>query len=180
MTHTTPLLVFFGVLATATIAILLTGNITFGNVTATNFQDDKSEKYTFFATSTNQTVFGTTSTALSTSLSRWTDSNGRIDNGYMVVDGAKRVTFWFDREWGSGNAGLSTFDVDVSYDGVTWQDYAYLKSATTSATYATVPLAGTSTSVVSLDLVSNTFYAVRCNVTETTDGTHYCKALADY
>lgn len=153
----------------------------FGNVTTTQRNlDGATEKYRFFATSTVQTVFSTSTTALSTSMNSWTDENGRIDNGYFVIDGAERVTFWFQREGKLGNAGISTFDVDVSYDGVTWSDYGNLKSATTTTTYATVPVVGTTTSIVSLDLVSNNFYAVRCNVTETTDGEHFCKAQADY
>jgi hypothetical protein len=160
--------------------LALTGTITFGNVTATNGTAQQTEKYVFFATSTDQTVFSTTTTALSTSITPWFDSNGRKDNGYFVIDGAERVTFYFSREWGAGNAGSSLFDVDVSYDGVTWHDYGYLKSATSSATYASVSLVGTTTSIVSLDLVSNHFYAVRCNVTETTDGEHFCQAHADY
>jgi len=180
MTNTTASITFSVVLIAAISFILMTGEITFGNITSSTYQYDTTEKYTFFATSTNQTVGGTTTTALSTSITPWLDTNGRLDNGYMVVEGAERVTFWFDRQTGGGNAGSTAFDVDVSYDGVTWQDYGYLKSATSSATYASVTLVGTSTSVVSLDLTSNTFYAVRCNVTETTDGTHLCKAIATY
>lgn len=161
-------------------AVALTGTLTFGNVTATNATVPQTEKYVFFATSTNQTILSTSTTAVSTSITPWFDANGRKDNGYFVIDGAERVTFYFGREGKFGNEGSSAFDVDVSYDGVTWHDYAYLKSATSSNTYASVSIVGTTTSVVSLDLVSNHFYAVRCNVTETTDGEHFCKAHADY
>jgi hypothetical protein len=160
--------------------IALTGTITFGNVTTTDATVDQTEKYVFFATSTDQTILSTSTTALSTSITPWFDSNGRKDAGYFVINGAERVTFYFGREGKFGNTGASAFDVDVSYDGITWHDYAYLKSATSSNTYASVSIVGTTTSVVSLDLISNHFYAVRCNVTETTDGEHFCKAHADY
>lgn len=155
-----------------------------GNVTATlpNLTS-QSEQYRFFATSTNQTVFSTSTTALSTSQTQWTDENGRIDNGYFVVNGAERITFWFSREGKFGNAGTSLFDVDVSYDGITWADFSQMTTAgatSTPAYMATVSLTGTTTQVASMKLTDHNFYAVRCNVTETTDGEHFCKAQADY
>ena len=181
MKLTLPTTLILALVVAAIALIAFTATITFGNVTTTNATVAQTEKYVFFSTSTDQTVFSTTSTALSTSITSWFDANGRKDNGYFVIDGAERVTFYFDRGGAFGpNTGSTAFDVDVSYDGVTWYDYGYLKSATSSATYASVSLVGTSTSIVSLDLVSNHFYAVRCNVTETTDGNHACKAHADY
>lgn len=162
---------------------LFTGQITFGNVTATTPNLDKqAEAYVFFATSTNQTVYSTSTTALSTAMNTWTDTNGRIDNGYFVISGAERVTFYFSREGKFGNQGASVFDVDVSPNGTDWYDYADLLNSTSTspASYSSVSLVGTSTSIVSLDLTNSNFYAVRCNVTETTDGEHFCKASASY
>lgn len=163
--------------------ILLGATMIYANITATQPQPVNVEHtYTFFATSTNQAIFSTSTTAQSTSINSWIDSNGRIDTGSMNIAGAKKVTFYFAREGKFGNAGSSAFDIDVSPDGVTWYDYTKLLNATSSTptSFTAITLVGTSTSVISMDLTNSNFFAVRCNVTETTDGEHFCKAQVDY
>lgn len=167
-------------------AVLFVGSqVAFGNVTtSTPAPVQKFEKYVFFATSTDQTVFSTSTTALSTNIAPWVDTNGRIDNGYFVVAGAERVTFFFSRTGKNGNAGTSTFDIDVSPDGTNWYDFntlvQNLATSTTPTSLSSIAVTGTSTTIASASILNHSFYAVRCNVTETTDGEHSCVATADY
>lgn len=138
-------------------------------------------EYTFFATSTAQTNFATTTTAISTNILPWTTSEGTIDTGAFVIAGAEEVTFYFQRGGVTNpNLGKTVFDVDVSADGVTWHDYNRLIGNDVAATATTTHTisAATSTAIFGLDLTNNAFYAVRCVVTETTDGEHSCRAAA--
>lgn len=143
--------------------------------------------YQFFATSTTQTFFATTTTATSTSILPWTDSAGRIDNGYFVVAGAKRVQVYFGRgdTTGQGNSGSTQYKIQVTgkvNPGASdWIDYQKLVQATSTSQQAYGLIsAATSTITYSLDYSTNAFYAIRCIAVETTDGEHACAASANY
>lgn len=185
----------FWVLGFVTAALLLVGvRATFGNVTSnTPNQELRLNTYTFFATSTlDTTYFATTTTATSTNITPWADNNGRIDNGYFIVQGAKDVTFYFTRQAGNGQGatGRTTFKVEVTPDGTNWYPYPSLRAAST--TNAGINGFYTTVSSVSMQNVTNAtttdmykmvdlgWYAVRCIVVETTDGEHACKATAQY
>ena len=154
-------------------------------------QAERFVRYDFFASSTpNQgapTTFATTTSATSTEIVAWTDENGRIDNGYAVVAGADKVTFYFSRGGAtSPNTGSSTFNVEVSEDGSTWTRYNKLISNVTNSNSQTltraeqyVITAATSTVIASLS-PEDSVYAVRCIVREVTDGEHRCKAVATW
>lgn len=145
-------------------------------------------KYSFFASSTpgsTPVLFATSTSATSTNIASWTDADGRVDNGYMVVAGAKKVNFFFSRAWGGGNAGSSQFFVEVSADGSNWVPYNKLISNVTNTNAQTLTRvasvtisAATSTSMVTMD--EDAIYAVRCIVVEATDGSHTCEATAQY
>lgn len=139
--------------------------------------------YNFFATTTSQTTYATTTSATSTNITSYWDANGRKDSGYVVLAGAEKATFYFGRTGVGGNAGSSRFKIQVSKDGTNWYDYGNLNSATsTSPTGLSSHLisAATTTDLLSMDLVKNTFYAARCIVVETTDGEHFCSVSLEY
>ena len=143
------------------------------------------QNYNFFASTTSQTNYATTTSATSTNITPYWTTDGRKDNGYLVIAGAEKVTFYFQRgdTSGQGNSGSSTFKVQVSNDGTNWYDYGNLNSATSSSPTALsqyVISAATSTVPLSLDLTNDSFYAVRCIVVETTDGEHSCRASASW
>lgn len=176
-------------------AILFSGVTAFGNVTSDTASGRVSgyQEYTFFATTTNQVYFATTTTATSTYITPWTDANGRIDKGYFVVAGAKRATAVFSRgdSNGQGNAGSTLFKIQVTTSPnpseSDWQNYSKLISNVTNTNSQTLTrvanasiAAATSTTVVGIDLSSDSFYAIRCIAVETTDGEHFCKASADW
>ena len=135
--------------------------------------------YTFFATSTTDVALATTTSATSTDVTDWFDSNGRLDTGALNIAGASKVTFYFGRPvHGSGG---SLFKVETSPDGSTWSSFNKLLGPDVASTgTSTYTLSATGTAVVSMDLSDDTFYAVRCVVVETTDGTHTCKATVEY
>jgi len=162
----------------------------FGHIT-TNTPPAASEgtyqHYTFFASSTAQTDFATTTTATSTNITPWFNSDGRYDNGAFNIAGAKKVTFYFSRgdTTGEGNTGSTLFEVQVTPDGTNWYDFnklvQNLATSTTPTTLGGVTIsAATSTVIVSLDIEDDTFYATRCIVKETTDGEHSCSASANW
>lgn len=138
----------------------------------------------------NYTFLNATSTsATSTNIDASTGSFGEIDRGYMVVAGAEEVTMYFSRgdASGNGNSGSSSFSVEVSPDGSTWNDYNKLISNVTNTNsqtktrVASVSIAaGTSTTIGALDLSDDAIYAIRCIAVETTDGEHTCKASAKF
>lgn len=172
-------------------AYFFISQVVFGNVsTASNTPVPSIETYTFFATSTAQTFFATTTSAVSTAITPWTDSNGRIDNGYFVVAGAKDVTVYFgrgDTHAGGGNTGTSVFTIEVSPNGTDWTAYPQLEKATTTPTTADTYFARSANSTITAatttdiyKLSKNGWYAIRCRVVETTDGEHSCKATATY
>lgn len=170
-----------------------------GNVVSTNpVQQSQFDNYTFFATSTVQTNFATSTTATSTNINNWIDSNGRVDKGYFVIAGAKVVNFLFQRGGLiEANTGTTTFSVQVTNkpepSESDWYDYGALKAIATSSTadiYFTRVAntnAGasntnnhlaTSTSLYTMDDLG--WYAVRAIVVEGTDGEHSVRATAQY
>lgn len=178
------------VFAVSFIAMLVQTNLASAGY-ATLTQPTRAERlvnYSFFASSTpgaTPTVFATSTSATSTNIASWIDADGRVDNGYMVVAGAKKVNFFFSRAWGGGNSGSSQFFVEVSPDGSTWVPYNKLISNVTNTNAQTLTRVGsvtisaaTSTTMVSLD--DDAIYAVRCIVVETTDGSHTCSASASF
>lgn len=137
--------------------------------------------YTFFATSTTDTTLATTTSATSTDIATYVDANGKMDSGKVDIRGAKKVTFYFSRAYGGGNAGNSKFELEVSPDGSTWYDFNKLKLGDISSTAtSTVTIsAATSTTVASMDLTYDTYKFVRLIVNETTDGTHSAKVTVE-
>ena len=130
------------------------------------------QQYTFFT--------ATTTTATSTNLTG--------GGGYFTIKGAKKVTFYFTH---GGTATTSTtgqkFSVQSSVDGNTWIDFNKLigedVSSTATSTYTIQ--GATSTIPVSMNLVNDTFYGVRCISTEiagaaATDGEATCSAAAEF
>ena len=151
---------------------------------------DLYQTYTFFASSTSQTNYATSTNATSTNIAAWTDSNGRVDNGYAIIAGAKRVTFELIRGdvFGGGNTGTSTFQIQVSPNGSDWYYWGkWVENASstigfTTRSYTTpgISLMGTSTLLVSMDTTVDTFFAARCIVVELVDGSHACKVHTSF
>ena len=150
------------------------------------------QNYTFFATSTNQVVTGsvlryaTTTASNSTSITSWFDDNGRKDNGYFVVKGAKRIEMYFGHGAATNtSASEGIFKVQTSPDGSDWYDFGKLILATTTnqTLQATVNVTGTTTTQASLKLDADSIFAIRCVIAVTAglvDGTHTCSASADW
>lgn len=147
--------------------------------------------YTFFATTSAQTVFATTTSATSTNITAYADSSGRIDAGYFVIAGAREVTLFFKRgdTGGQGNSGSTKFRIQVSNAAspaeADWQDYNMLTQNLASSTARTslssvLTTAASSTVIVGMDTTLDAFYAIRCIVMETTDGEHSCQASAKW
>jgi len=97
---------------------------------------------------------------------------------------AEKVTLEFTRA--NHSVGSSAFTVTVSIDGETYVAYNKIISNVTNTNgqdltrVATVTLAADGSSVASLDLSQDTFRFMKVTVTETTDGTHTCKAAVVY
>lgn len=178
--------IFVGVIVGAMLAlVLLVGSIpVYGNITRTDPAPvARFQEYTFFASTTPQTVFSTTTSATSTNINAFTDSNGRIDNGYFVVAGARALTMYFSRGGViQANAGSSKFRIQTSRDGTNWDDFnrLYQNDVGKTATSTMWITAATSTVTASADITGVSVYAVRCIVEEVTDGEHSCKATATY
>lgn len=167
--------------------MLSTISMVFGDaVTSPTVTENTFKYYTFFSTSTDQTVFSTTTTATSTAINAWFNSNGERDNGAFPIAGAKNVTFYFNRDGNlQANTGTTNYRIQftpkVSPAETDWYYFNDWVSATSTDTYSTnIALKATSTSEVVMDLVGRGFYAVRCIVVETTDGAHSCAASAEY
>jgi len=152
--------------------------------------------YTFFATSTVQTVFATSTSATSTSITSWVNDKGEIDNGYFVIAGAKEVNLLFkrgDATFGGGNTGTTTFKIQVTQDATNWYDYNQLQRITTTTTGDTYftrvastnsgasdTNVGAATSTILYKMDDLGWFGVRCIVVEETDGEHSCQATASY
>ena len=172
----------------------------YGGVTNTIPTQSKSfENYTFFASSTNQVAaysFATTSNATSTGITKWTDNNGRIDNGYFVIAGARRVDFYFGRgATTTQNVAVVKYRVQVtpvaSPTEDDWYNFNKLVISTTTPKLTVgsfTQTTGTTTALFGLDLQDDGFYAARCVVNYASgaspagdgDGTIFCSATATY
>ena len=149
---------------------------------------DKVVVYNFFASSTapnSLPLNATTTSATSTNVVPAFDTNGQLDNGYAVIAGAKKVTFFFSRgdTTGKGNTGLSDFRIQVSKDGTEWLNYngfATSSAPTANRLASTTISAATSTTALSMDLMYNTYFAARCIVVEVTDGESSCQARIEF
>lgn len=148
---------------------------------------DTTQYFNFFASTTGQTNFATTTTATSTSIIPYFDSNGRLDNGYFVIAGAKKVTIYVSRgdTSGQGNTGTSTFNLQITSKAnptsSDWFNFSKLVQATSTTEQPTAAIAAaTSTLRYGMDIDYDSVYAVRCIVVETTDGEHSCAAMATF
>ena len=176
MTHKKELIisgVFLLLLACGVSFFALSQNMAYGAATRTvGITPNRYINHTFFtATTTNATSTNTTT-----------------ETGYLVIEGAKKVTMYFTH---GGTATTSTagarFSVQTSEDGTTWTNFNKLigpdVSSTATSTYTIQ--GATSTVPVALDLSDDTFFGVRCISAElagaaATDGEHTCTASASY
>ncbi len=139
--------------------------------------------YNLFASTTAESTLATTTSATSTNITAYFDSAGNLIDGTVDLRGAKKVTLYFSRDAGTGgNAGKSVFRVQTSRDGTNWDDFNKLVGADVSATAtSTVTIsAATSTVVVGMDILKDSFFKARCIILETTDGSHSCAAAVQY
>lgn len=167
--------------------LLIQSQRSFGHVTSDDVnQSGRTVAYTFFATSTNQNtsgIYSTTTTATSTNITAYFDSNGRLDSGYMVIEGAERVGLLCERgdKLGGGNTGSTACRYQVSNDLSNWFYFGDLVSATSTDTVgATISIVGTTTAPTAMDTQYATWRYLRCIVVETTDGSHECRAIASW
>lgn len=181
-------LIFAALVALFFVAQSVSANITVQDAGAVN----EWREYNFFhASSTDTSLIGATTTQATSTGVTYMDSNGRVDNGYIVLKGADAVTLWFTRYGASNSTATSTFSVQVSPDGTTWVDYNKLISNTTNTNaqmltrVGSVQIVGaTSTTMVSMDM-GDAIYAVRCianfasTTVETTDSNE-CRATVNY
>lgn len=148
--------------------------------------------YRFFATSTAQTNFATSTNATSTNIAQWMDGNGRVDNGYFVIAGAKSVEVAFGRSATTSsahNAGTSTYNVQITSkvnpSESDWYDFENLVDATTTSATPTgsqfeTITAATTTIRYGMNLDYQTAYAMRCVVRIAADGQNTCVAAARF
>lgn len=178
----------FGVILALGLLLVVAGMANGGVVSSeipTN--QDTVVNYEFFASSTAPTTVATTTSATSTNIRPYFDSNGRYDDGSVSLVGAEKATFYFSRGGAtSANTGTSTFSIEVSPDGSNWYDFNKLvqNRATSTANITILDSvaieAATSTTIVSLDLRYDAFVKARCIVVETIDGEHRCRATVEY
>lgn len=190
------ILIAFLAVVLGSYALYVVTDQAFGKVTSSSTVSVNTyNTYTFFATSTTQysgsaaTGYvgstATTTTATSTNIIPYIDSNGVYDNGSLDIRGAKRVTMYFSRAWGAGNTGSTNFKVQVTPNGTDWYDFnklvQNLATSTSPTTLSSVTIsAATSTTVASLDLENDAFQAVRCIAVVTTDGANSCSASVSF
>lgn len=155
---------------------------------------DKFVTYEFFASTTAATgavsssIIATTTTAFSTSIIPFFDATyGRYVDGSFDIRGAKKVTVYFSRGGAtSPNTGTTVFTIQGTKDGSNWTNIDQLVSATSTSISNTLVqssasiTAATTTMVFGLDLDYVSYKAIRCKVTETTDGEHACAASAQF
>lgn len=138
-------------------------------------------------------------TLLAATTTSATSTNLTAGGGGTVIAGAKKVVVYFQRGGVANlNLGTSTFKVQVSPDGVVWNDFGLFKSATsTTAIWPAIPTVftnttnnyivlgtgtgnGTTTIPLALDLTNFGFYSMRVIVVEDVDGEHTVKAAITY
>lgn len=181
-------LVLAGILLAGVLLVLKPSKPLGGVTSETPHAPGSFRAFTFFASSTVQTDFSTSTAATSTDIVPYTTTSFGIDNGYFVVAGAKKVTMFFQRgdTSGVGSASSSTFWVETSPDGTTWYRAQNIISATSSARQDNAIVIATSTNLYSLDLVYNSVYAIRCMVLgaalgdQTGKQSHQCRAVAEW
>ena len=187
-TYIKPLSFLIGALILASVFIALS-QAPFASADATTVPtvtQNTFKNYTVFATSTDQVGFATTTTATSTNIVPWFNTNGEYDNGIFTIAGAKSVTLYLSRAWDpNGNAGSTTFKIQVTPKTTPaetdWFPFTDLQSATSTAVFTSdIVLTGTSTMAVNLDMVNRGFYAMRLVAVEATDGQHSASATATY
>lgn len=177
----------------AIIAIMfLTAVVLVGQVSALITNDNPAQvntvrTYTFFTASTTPyAVTATTTTATSTNIIGFLDTNGRVDNGYFSIAGAEKVSVFFSRGGAtSANLGSTLFKVQVSAvpnpSESDWFDFYKLVQATSTAIQTTSSIsAATTTQRFDMDRTLGSYQAMRCIVVETTDGEHQCSASAEF
>ena len=155
------------------------------------------QTFQFFASSTAQinysTTTPTTATSTSNAITTWFDSNGTYVNGAFVIRGAKKVTMYFSRDDATPATGTTTFMVDVSPDGVSWTSFAKMitndqnsnsQTLTRVQSIVITPVstgfASSATTTVALDLSNDAIYAIRCLTGNLVDGNAYCSASASW
>lgn len=141
-----------------------------------------------FSTTTNQTVYSTTTTATSTNIIGWFNSSGVKDDGTVLLAGAKQVNFYFGRTGVNGNQGSSAFQVQVTPNGTDWYYWdKWVENATStingaplSNNTATIKVTGTSTITQGMVLTNDAYLKARCIANKTTDGENSCAATVQY
>ena|SRR3990167_7208228 len=102
----------------------------------------------------------------------------------ISIEGAKKVILELTRA--NHSAGSSAFKVQVSWDGVTYTDFAGLidniinSNAQTITRVVTKTLSSDITAYVAMDLEYLWFKWIKVVVTETTDGTHTAKVAVQF
>jgi len=100
------------------------------------------------------------------------------------IENAKKVTLEFTRA--DHSAGSSAFAVTVSVDGINYVTFNKLidnvtnTNAQTKTRVASATLSSNTSKLYALDLENDSFRFMKVTVTETTDGTHTCKASVLY
>ncbi len=124
-----------------------------------------------------------------TTTSATSTSETRIPaNQTLRIEGAKKVTALFTHGGvATTSTGGAKFNLEVSTDGTTWHAFNKLVGADVSSTAtSTVTIQGaTSTVVVSMNLVNDTYRFMRCIVNELNaplgvDGESTCAAFAEF
>lgn len=148
-------------------------NPVLGDVTKDiQIQSDHYLKFRFFATTTDQTVFSTSTTAVSTNIVPYWTTDGRKDSGYFVTAGASEVMLFFT------SSAIGKFDIDISDDGTNWYDYNYLRGNDTSLTATTTATVDATTKVYLMQ--DGIPYAIRCTATVVSAGNNSCRASASW
>jgi hypothetical protein len=174
------ILVVIGLFALVAAIFVLSSSQSFGAVqTDRTVSSASSVEYNFFASSTNSSITSTTTTAISSATTPFFDSNGRYHDGVADIEGASRVVLACERgdKQGGGNTGSTLCSFQVSNDKSNWFTFNRFDNATSTGTFAIYSLSGTSTLHAAMDLQTSTWKYLRCTVTETTDGSHECRAL---
>ena|SRR3990167_1368422 len=122
-----------GVLLVGLAVLIAYSQISFGSITKDDpVESNRFQNYTFFATSTNQVVTGqvlryaTTTAASSTNITAWIDDSNRLDRGYFVVKGAKRITAYFGHGAATNTSNSQgIYTIETSPNGTDW--YAFGK-----------------------------------------------------
>lgn len=100
------------------------------------------------------------------------------------IENASKVTLEFTRA--NHSSGSSAFAVTVSVDGINYVTFNKLidnvtnTNAQNKTRVASASLASDTSKHYSLDLENDSFRYMKVTVTETTDGTHTCKASILY